>query len=252
MALKGNLRDMNLSDVIQTACKSRNQACLLVQSQDRQTQDTQASIFFADGNVVHAVLGSQVGEEVVYELLTWEDGEFELEMDIPSPPERTITVGWSGLLLEGMRRIDERVAGWEGLDILEEQQEVNEMAKLDDLLKEMASDIPGFVAATVSGMDGLGIASHSVVPEFDIEGGSAQFTLVMKLVQKATSQLGNDKVEDNLVTTNNSYLLTRFLGDGSYWLGLAVGKEAASLGNVRLMARDYADDLWKAIPRRRK
>ena len=47
-------------------------------------------------------------------------------------------------------------------------------------------------------------------------------------------------------------LKRRGQGDGSYWLGLAVGKEAASLGNVRLMARNYADDLWKAIPRRRK
>ncbi|MDY7040966.1 MAG: hypothetical protein SVX38_08895, partial [Chloroflexota bacterium] len=73
-----------------------------------------------------------------------------------------------------------------------------------------------------------------------------------KLVQKSVSQLGKDEIEDNLVTTDNAYLLTRLLGDGSYFLSIAVDKGAASLGNVRLMTRQFADDLWAAIPKRGK
>ncbi|MDY6875549.1 MAG: response regulator [Chloroflexota bacterium] len=244
-SVQGNLHSLSLPSIIQINCTERNQAHLRLRRRGQE-----GSIFFADGNIVHAASGSQVGEETVYELLTWEYGDFELEMGVP-PPEQTITTNWSGLLLEGMRRIDERTAKWKGLDELEKQEEINEMAKLDSLLKEMASEIPGFIAAGISGMDGLAIASYSVVPEFDIEMASAQFALVMKLVQKTVGQMG-DVVEDNLVTANHAYMLVYLLGDGSYWLGMAVDKDTASLGNVRLMARNYATDLWQSIPRREK
>ena len=124
------------------------------------------------------------------------------------------------------------------------------MADLNKLLKEMGDEIPGLIATGVVGMDGLPIAVYSP-QDFEADVASAQFSLVMKLVQKSCSQLGNEEVEDNLVTTNNVYLLTRFLGDGSYFLGITADKNAASLGNVRLIARQYADALWKGIPRRK-
>ena len=125
------------------------------------------------------------------------------------------------------------------------------MAKLDDLLKEMSGEIPGLFAAAVVGMDGLAISSYSTTPEFDMEMATAQFSLVMKLVQKTSAQLGDDEVEDNLVTSNGTYFLTRFLGDGSYCLGVAADKNAASLGNVRLTVRQYANSFWKGIPKRK-
>ncbi|MDY7042073.1 MAG: DUF4388 domain-containing protein [Chloroflexota bacterium] len=262
MALKGSLRDMSLSDLVQLACKGRGQAYLLVQSQDRR-----AGLFFGDGQIVHATLDSKEGEEVVYEILAWEEGEFALQQDV-SPPKRTVNTPWSALLLEGLRRIDEQSASEEvdlnewgirpesefvpGLEIEFGKKETDKMAKLNDLVKEMASEVPGFIAAGVAGMDGLPIAEHSVNPDFNMEAAAAQFALVMKLVQKSVSQLGKDEIEDNLVTTDNAYLLTRLLGDGSYFLSIAVDKGAASLGNVRLMTRQFADDLWAAIPKRGK
>lgn len=123
------------------------------------------------------------------------------------------------------------------------------MAKLNDLLQEMAGEIPGFIATAVVGMDGLGIAEYSANPDFGVETANAQFTLVLKLANKSTGQLG-DELEDNLVTTDQAYFLTHFLGDGSYYQGIAVDRETGSLGNLRLMVRQYADDLWNAIPKR--
>ncbi|MCK4451541.1 MAG: response regulator, partial [Anaerolineae bacterium] len=93
-AVRGNLRTLSLPSIVQINCTERNQASLRLKRRGQE-----ASLFFADGEIAHAVLGSRVGEEVVYELLTWEDGEFELEMGVP-PPKRTVTAGWSGLLLE--------------------------------------------------------------------------------------------------------------------------------------------------------
>ncbi|MCJ7716484.1 MAG: DUF4388 domain-containing protein, partial [Anaerolineales bacterium] len=51
------------------------------------------------------------GEDAVYSLLSWEDGSFKLIMGA-EPRSRTIDKSWSGLLLEGMRRIDESTAAW--------------------------------------------------------------------------------------------------------------------------------------------
>jgi predicted regulator of Ras-like GTPase activity (Roadblock/LC7/MglB family) len=123
------------------------------------------------------------------------------------------------------------------------------MANLNDILKDLADDVPGFISADVVGMDGLSIAGYASNPDFDSEAAAAQFALVMKLVQKTADQLGSGEVEDNLVTTNNAYILTRFLGDTSYYLSIAVDKSSGSLGNVRLMTRNYAGDLWDAIPK---
>lgn len=240
--VRGNLRTLSLPSIVQINCTEFNQARLRLRRRGQE-----GAVYFAEGNIVHAILGSHVGEEAVYELLAWEDGEFELEMGVEAP-ERTITTNWSGLLLEGMRRIDEAAADLDGLDELEEYTEVDEMAKLQDVMKEMADNIPGFISADVVGMDGLSIAGYSSKPDFDAEAASAQFALVMKLVQRTAAQLDSGEVEDNLVTTEHAYILTRFLGDSSYYLGVAVDKDMASLGNVRLMARQYAGDLWDAIP----
>jgi DNA-binding response OmpR family regulator/predicted regulator of Ras-like GTPase activity (Roadblock/LC7/MglB family) len=247
--VKGNLREMSLTSIVSINCNERNQARLRVRRRGRE-----AVLFFEDGQIVHMALDSQEGEEVIYELLSWEEGVFELEQDVP-PPKRTVTTDWSGLVLEGLRRIDEGAAGWEGLDELEERKEVKKMATkkspLVGLLQDMAGEISGFLAAAVVGMDGMAIAEHSTNRDFDVETAAAQFALVMKLVQKSAAQIGSDDVEDNLVTSKDRYILTRSLGDGSYFLATAVDKEAASLGNVRLVTRMFGLGLWDAIPRRR-
>lgn len=126
------------------------------------------------------------------------------------------------------------------------------MAKLDDLLKEMAEDIPGLLACAVVGMDGLGLAHYTTDPNFDVEIADAQFAVVMQVVQKTAKQLANDTVEDNLLTTQNAFMLTRFIGDGSMYLGIAVDRKSGNLGTIRLIARNFADVLWDAVPKRRR
>lgn len=107
MAVMGNLGDMSLVNLISLSCNERNQARLILRGSERE-----AVVFFADGQIVHASLDSLQGEEVIYELLTWREGEFELEQGVESPMH-TVTAGWSGMLLKGLSRIDESKAGLE-------------------------------------------------------------------------------------------------------------------------------------------
>ena len=105
-ALEGNLQMMSLASIIHINCEERNKAQLSLNHQGKT-----GTIFFKDGEMVHAETGDLVGEEAVYALLSWEDGSFQLKMGV-EPGLITVEKNWSGLLLEGMRRIDESTADW--------------------------------------------------------------------------------------------------------------------------------------------
>jgi len=66
-----------------------------------------------NGNIVHAGFRELSGENALYHLLSWKDGEFEVEMDVKTQ-EKTISASVEHLLLEGMKRLDEANKG--GLD----------------------------------------------------------------------------------------------------------------------------------------
>jgi predicted regulator of Ras-like GTPase activity (Roadblock/LC7/MglB family) len=72
--------------------------------------------------------------------------------------------------------------------------------------------------------------------------------MVMKLASKVADKIEMGDVDDTLTTTDVAYIITRFLGDGSYYWGVAVTREA-TLGVVRMLMNEYADQLWDAIPR---
>jgi len=123
------------------------------------------------------------------------------------------------------------------------------MTKLEQILQQVRTELGAdFVATDVVGMDGLPIAGGSVVADFDSTAASARFAMVMKLAANVSSKIGVVAVEDSLVTTDQAYIITRFLGDGSYFWGLAVTRNA-TLGMVRTLMNEYADQIWKAVPK---
>ena len=122
------------------------------------------------------------------------------------------------------------------------------MTKLEQLLQSVRSELGmDFVSTDVVGMDGLSIAGGSIDPNFDATAASARFAMVVKLGAKVASKMDMGAVDDILVTTNGVYILARFIGDGSYYWGLAVTRDA-TLGMVRMLMSEYADQLWAAIP----
>jgi len=102
MGMQGNLRDMAVADLVQHNCQERKTARLTIYHLDEEAQ-----LFFKDGSVVHASLGNMQGEEVVYYILGWDEGTFVVEPDLESPLI-SIQRSWSGLLIDGARRLDER------------------------------------------------------------------------------------------------------------------------------------------------
>jgi hypothetical protein len=50
------------------------------------------------------------------------------------------------------------------------------------------------------------------------------------------------------LTTDDAYLLVRFLEDKEYYLGLAADREGTRLGSMRLNSRIYAERVNEALP----
>jgi len=63
-------------------------------------------MFFTDGQINHALYGDLKGDSAVYKVLTWIAGSFEIDFAGVSN-EQSTTQSTQGLLLEGLRLLDE-------------------------------------------------------------------------------------------------------------------------------------------------
>lgn len=123
------------------------------------------------------------------------------------------------------------------------------MSKLDQLILQIRNETsPSFLSTSVIGTDGLSIAGDSVDSSDTRGDRSARAAMIMRLASNISTKLNLGEVEEELITTNNNYILIRFLGDGSYIWGLTVSRDAI-LGSARITMNEYASQLWDAIPR---
>jgi predicted regulator of Ras-like GTPase activity (Roadblock/LC7/MglB family) len=100
MALVGNLRDLKLPNLIQLNCMEKNTAKLTIEYAGKY-----GFVYFQDGNVVHAELDPEVGEEALFRMLALQEGKFRVENGV-RPPVISITTPWNSLLLKGLHHLD--------------------------------------------------------------------------------------------------------------------------------------------------
>jgi DNA-binding response OmpR family regulator len=99
--LRGSLAQMNVLDLLQSLDMGRKTCSLsLTNGNDK------CKMFFTDGQINHAVYDDLKGDPAVYKVITWTAGSFEIDF-AGSSSEQTITQSSQGLLLEGLRLLDE-------------------------------------------------------------------------------------------------------------------------------------------------
>ena len=101
-SFSGKLSVMNIPTVIQVLADTRRYGTLVVDSYDGR----RGEVAFSDGSVFDARCEGLEGEEAVYRLLSWTEGDFSFDPQ-RAPGEDRVQVGVMNLLLEGMRRLDE-------------------------------------------------------------------------------------------------------------------------------------------------
>jgi hypothetical protein len=101
VAIEGSLNTISLASLIQAICLEQRKVALFLRR-----EANEGIIYFDGGEITHATSGSLLGEDAVYDLVTWTEGTFRLG-EYDTLPRRTILSDWNFLLMEGMRRMDE-------------------------------------------------------------------------------------------------------------------------------------------------
>lgn len=100
----GDLSDMGIVDLIQTIEIGRKTGRIKVRRADGKGAD----LYFKNGKVIDAELGRLRAEHAVYRLMVWNEGTFDIEFGASLGDRNDIIeLSSQGLLMEGMRRLDE-------------------------------------------------------------------------------------------------------------------------------------------------
>src|SRR5579864_1941445 len=104
---RGSLTQMNVIDLVQSLEMGRKSCSLILTHENERCE-----MFFVEGQVKHAAYGSLVGDPAVYKVLSWTEGNFQIDFDGRSG-EKSTTLSTKGLLMEGLRLLDEANGGAE-------------------------------------------------------------------------------------------------------------------------------------------
>ncbi|WP_394821002.1 response regulator [Pendulispora albinea] len=134
----GSIQDMAVVDLLQTFEVSRKSGVVHLSSGPQQ-----AHVFFRDGKIVDANLGRLRGEEAIYRILIWNEADFEVEFT-QVKNEDIIGTSTQGILMEGMRRVDEWTRLLEQLPPLSTIFEIDH-AQLLERLNEIPDELNGIL-----------------------------------------------------------------------------------------------------------
>jgi CheY-like chemotaxis protein len=99
--IQGRLEEMSILDLMQSLEMGQKSCRLTI----RHAGET-AELFFAAGQCADAQAGALEGEDAVYQAVRWPEGEFEIDFN-GAPTRTTISRTTTGLLMEGLRLMDE-------------------------------------------------------------------------------------------------------------------------------------------------
>ncbi len=167
----GSLADMGVVDLVQTFEIGRKTGTIKLEG------ERTGVIYFKEGKVIDSELGRLKGENAFYRMLNTFEGKFEVGFLPVDRPER-IEMSTQGLLMEGMRRLDEWGRMLEQLPPLETVFELD-YTQLADRLSEIPDEVNGLLrlfdgrrplAKVVDDSDFEDLAALGIISKLYFEG----------------------------------------------------------------------------------
>ncbi len=101
--IQGRLEEMSMIDLMQSLEMGQKSCRLLVKKAGEKGE-----LYFAGGQCRDAKIANLVGDDAVYKVLLWTEGEFEIDFNAANASSNTTTTrSTTGLLMEAMRLMDE-------------------------------------------------------------------------------------------------------------------------------------------------
>jgi hypothetical protein len=101
MSFQGSLKELPLADIVQlVAVSGKTGMFSLTRGAEK------GAVYIQNGQITHAKVNDTEGEDAIYTLALWNEGQFQFSAGI-EPDGRTITRSNTNLLMEAARRSDE-------------------------------------------------------------------------------------------------------------------------------------------------
>jgi len=95
-ALEGNLKEINIGEIIQILILIRKDGRLLIGWEDRKGE-----VYLQNGNITYATVEHLKGESAVYRLLTWREGKFRFDTGV-AVKSRNVQKSLESIFFEGL------------------------------------------------------------------------------------------------------------------------------------------------------
>jgi CheY-like chemotaxis protein len=237
--VSGNLRDMSMTSIAQIICTDMKSVKLALRQPNSMPggEEREGVIFFENGQIVHAEVGSLRGTEAIYELLDWDEGFFQMESNVVAP-RQTITVPWTHLLLESTSRLDEQrqeratLSGQleadnhappdsgDGLADIERNEEADEKREVELL---------SLLSTLEQSLVRLAVRKGQDKPRFTLEMLADDVNKLLELYQNWFPDASTDSfLRESLVTVAKSYPMVRLVQTRKGWLDVSTLKRLHS------------------------
>ena len=270
MAISGNIRDLSLPTMVQSIIHEGGTAHIEIRN-----ETSSGSLYLTDGVLKHAELKDdgkvvETGESVVFELLNWQDGEFTIDRNVLSA-QQTIQNDWRFLLMEGLRKADEKQAKQLNIEDAENREEPpletmltglspedaaaiqalanqgngeNIMAtkseQIKAILEQTISNSSDIAGAAVVDNDGLLLASM-LSGSVDGNRVAAVSAGLISLANRSAQQLNQGEVSQTLIKAENGNIIVLQAGPRASFVALTTVN--ANLGMAFLECQDAAGSI---------
>jgi hypothetical protein len=92
MALKGQIKDLSVADLVKIHCIGRARACVKLNH-----TSSNAELYFDSGNIIAARFDTLGGIDAVFKALSLSEGSYKVELNT-SPAQRTVQTDWTEIL----------------------------------------------------------------------------------------------------------------------------------------------------------
>ncbi len=239
MALQGNLSDIQAPDLIQLNCQTGGPARLVAQ----RSGEEEVVLYFENGEVVHATYGETEGAEAVYELLSWDEGRFEVEQGVTAP-SHTINIPWSALIMNGLRRRDERQHRQTKKEVDMEAKTRKE--RLEEALRRLVESSADIRGIAIVSKDGL-VVSAVLPSEMERARVGAVAASIMGLSDRSVRQLSCGALERTLIQGVDGNVVLVEAGPNAFLIALT-GQDV-NLGLVFLEVEEGAEAVASILAR---
>jgi predicted regulator of Ras-like GTPase activity (Roadblock/LC7/MglB family)/CheY-like chemotaxis protein len=241
---RGTVAGVGLTDVIQIKALSGINSALRVKDGDRQ-----GIIYFENGEVVHAICDDLEGEEAFYQIMEFTGGLLD-SINVTTVPEHTITAPVGVLLIEGMRRSDEKNATENVAESSDNENRVveveednankeDDMADLKDVLTEF-TNIPGVNTACLVGRDGF-LLDSIAISGIDTEMIGAIASSGFGASEAMGAQLGKGTLSMSMIEYDDGPVMLSPIGADAFLV--VVAEKDANLGMIRLKIKKHTAEI---------